>query len=632
SQTSHSGDAGRRWQPSSIHTIGFSRDKDQSLRPVIPAPASMRQMPGFFTIGNKKISQLVIVNENQENKKLATLLQSYLNVHFGLDVPIASSGGSGAAFSAGVKQIVLTRVMPRSTDLKAINKEAYHLKISPEKITISAEDSGPGLFYGLQSLFQLMNTTEGNLEIPCTEIEDVPRYPIRSLMLGVSYHLFPVSYIKELIDLMATYKLNTLHWHLTDDTGWRIEIKKYPLLTRVGAWRSATQIGKDAQALDDQPYGGYYSQEEIKDIVSYARERYITIIPEIEMPGHSMAALAAYPWLGFNQKYKVATTWGIYNEIYAPKDSTFAFLEDVLTEVMALFPGPYIHIGGDEVPKNTWATSPFCQQLIKTEGLKDEAGLQSYFIRRIEKFINANGRKMIGWDEILEGGLAPNATVESWRGTSGGIEAAKQGHDVVMAPTDYVYFDYLQGKEEEEPLGIGGFTPLSKVYGYDPTPKELSAAQQRHILGVEACVWTEFIATPAKFSYMIFPRMMALAEIGWSPLKSKDYTDFLRRRLPVHLERLDRAGMVYRVPEVIGITDTTLTGSQFEFTLHSAVAGAGTHIYYTLDGFDPDLTCSIYEQPLKIRLSKGQERVLKARVITASGKKSVVTTTVLHGK
>jgi hexosaminidase len=595
----------------------FSIADAQSADPdlgIIPAPASVKITGGKFTLGSN--DHMAIVYGSPSDERIARLFHDFMKQHYALDLPVRSRRDQHA------EKII------SFSSVKGTNKESYTLTITPDRVNVSGKDAG--LFYGLQSLMQLFPLkVKSTLTIPCAEIIDSPRYQYRGMMLGVSYHLFPVKFIKELIDLMATYKLNTLHWHLTDDHGWRIEIKKYPLLTKTGAWRKETQIGHNRNEFDGKRYGGYYTQDQIRDIVRYAQERYITIIPEIEMPGHCSAALASYPWLGCSGgPYHVATAWGIYKDIYCPTDSTFQFLEDVLTEVMALFPSHYIHIGGDEVPKDSWKNSAFCQQLMKENGLKNEEQLQSYFIKRIERFVNSKGREIIGWDEILEGGLAPHAVVESWRGTKGGIAAAKQDHDVIMAPTDYVYFDYLQGKADQEPIAIGGYNPLEDVYSYNPTPASLTPQQQEHILGVEACVWTEYISTPAKAAYMILPRMMALSEIAWTPLDRKSYNDFSAIRLPEHLAKLDTSAVLYRVPETIGIKNDTLYGGSFTFTLKPSVNGA--KIYYTLDGYNPDRTTFIYKKPLTVLVPKGQQRILKTLVITPSGKSSNITTTILN--
>jgi hexosaminidase len=374
--------------------------------------------------------------------------------------------------------------------------------------------------------------------------------------LDVARHFQPVEFVKKFIDLMAQYKFNYFHWHLTDDQGWRIEIKKYPKLTEIGSKRPETQLGAYTTTFkgDGIPVEGFYTQEQIKEVVQYAKERYITVIPEIEMPGHASAALAAYPQFGCKSDYpyKVQMTWGIFKEVFCPRDETFKFLEDVLDETIKLFPdSPYIHIGGDEVLKDHWKESGFVQELMKRENLKDEHEVQSYFIRRIEKFINSKGKKIIGWDEILEGGVAPNATIMSWRGMKGGIEAAKAKHDVIMTPTDYSYFDYLQGDASKEPVGQSAFLPLEKVYSFDPMPKELNDDEAKYILGGQGNVWTEYMKTPAAVEYMVFPRMLAIAEVLWSMPANKDYADF-RRRLVAHLARFDKLNVKYRTPDPIG--------------------------------------------------------------------------------
>jgi hexosaminidase len=380
----------------------------------------------------------------------------------------------------------------------------------------------------------------------------MPRFPWRGAHLDVGRHFFNADFVKKYIDIIALHKMNVFHWHLTDDQGWRIEIKKYPLLTEIGAWRDETVIGhpkagKEPVKYDGIKHGGFYTQDEIKEIIDYAADRYITIVPEIEMPGHAMAAIASYPELGCTgEKVKVRTTWGVSPYIYNVDDNTFKFLEDVLTEVIDLFPSEYIHIGGDEAVKDQWEESKKIQQQIKDLGLKDEHELQSYFIKRIEEFINNKGRKLIGWDEILEGGLAPNATVMSWRGVQGGIAAAREGHDVVMTPTTYCYLDYYQSKiTDKEPLAIGGYLPLDIVYSYEPVPSELSTDEAKHILGAQANVWTEYIASPELVEYMLLPRMTALAELTWTPKEMKDLDDF-KKRLETQVERYKTMGWNYR--------------------------------------------------------------------------------------
>jgi hexosaminidase len=435
------------------------------------------------------------------------------------------------------------------------SREAYRLRIESDRVTLDA-GAPVGIFYGLQTLRQLLPPEverawgEAPLTLPNVSIQDEPRFAYRGMHLDVGRHLFPVEFVKRYIDLLALYKMNVFHWHLTEDQGWRIEILKYPKLTEVGAYRQETILERnfDPYIGDGVPYGGFYTQEEVREVVAYAAERHITVIPEIEMPGHSVAALAAYPELGCTPgPFEVSTVWGVKDDIYCPSEETFAFLEDVLTEVMELFPGPYIHIGGDEAPKTAWEESALAQEVIRREGLADEHELQSYFVRRIEGFLNEHGRRLVGWDEILEGGLAPQATVMSWRGMDGGIEAARQGHDVIMTPTSHAYFDYYQGERALEPLAIGGFLPLEKVYSLEPVPAELSSAEALHILGAQGNVWTEYIKTADHVEYMAFPRMLAMSEVVWSPAEVRDWSSFTWR-LGSQLRRLDFLGVNYRTP------------------------------------------------------------------------------------
>jgi hexosaminidase len=436
---------------------------------------------------------------------------------------------------------------------------AYNLSVDQKGIYIGG-DNETGVFYGIQTLIQLLPLPVGaqKLSVPYVQISDRPRFAYRGMMLDVGRHFMPVTFVKKFIDYLALHKMNEFHWHLTEDQGWRIEIKKYPRLTEVGAWRDGTVIGKRPWKTNDNiRYGGFYTQEDIKDVVAYASKRYINIIPEIEMPGHGSAAIAAYPWLscfpdektnipdsmlsdeGKKAKGKlVYERWGVAEDVFcAGKDSVFQFLQDVIDEVSPLFPSKYIHIGGDECPKTNWKRCPLCQKRIHDLGLKDEHELQSYFIQRMEKYVNSKGKTLIGWDEILEGGLAPNAVVMSWRGEKGGIEAAKQKHTVIMTPTTYVYFDYSQAKHDDS-LVIGGYLPLEKVYKYEPIPSELSADDGRYILGAQANVWTEYMPYPSKIEYMIFPRMDALSEVVWSTKSARNWEDF-KRKLPYQLKRYD---------------------------------------------------------------------------------------------
>jgi len=428
----------------------------------------------------------------------------------------------------------------RTVALDTIVPPGYHtIQVSPAGMVVSSP-SADGLFLGSRTIIQLLESSGERPSIPCLSIVDHPRFVWRGMHLDVCRHFFDVAFVKKYIDLLARYKMNSFHWHLTDDQGWRIEIKKYPKLTKVGGWRSGSQVGPYSRNEFDQVrYGGSYTQEEIREVVAYAAARHINVVPEIEMPGHALAALSAYPELGCTGgPYEVQKGWGVFPEVFCPTDSTIHFLENVLTEVMDLFPSPIIHIGGDECPKESWKQCAKCQARMKAEGLKDEHELQSYFIQRIEKFVNSKGRKIIGWDEILEGGLAPNAAVMSWRGTEGGVAAAQSGHDAVMSPGSHCYFDHYQGDPANEPLAIGGYTTLQKVYSYEPIPAELNAEEAKHILGAQGNIWTEYILTPEHVEYMALPRMAALAEVLWSPKEERDEADFIRR-LEQEFPRLD---------------------------------------------------------------------------------------------
>ncbi len=441
-----------------------------------------------------------------------------------------------------------------------LGEEGYSLRVNPDFILLTASKPA-GLFYGVQTIRQLLppeiespSPKKKNFiwTIPCVDITDKPQFAWRGLMLDVSRHFLPKEFIYKFIDHLAVHKLNTFHWHLVDDQGWRIEIKKYPKLTDIGAWRVDREdlhwnAREDQKPDEKATYGGFYTQKEIRDIVAYAQSRYVTIVPEIEMPGHTTAALAAYPQYsctGGPFTVLPGGVWPITDIFCAGKEETFDFLEDILTEVLDLFPGQYIHIGGDEADKKEWKACELCQARIKAEGLKDEDELQSYFIRRIEKFIISKGRRLIGWDEILEGGLAPQAAVMSWRGTRGGIEAARQNHDVVMSPTSHCYFDYYQGNPDDEPLAIGGFLPLKLVYSFEPVPADLSPEEAEHILGAQANLWAEYVPTPEHAEYMLFPRTAALAEVVWSTQGKRIWEDFAAR-MERQFSRYDAAGIHY---------------------------------------------------------------------------------------
>jgi hexosaminidase len=509
---------------------------------IIPVPLKQEAHKGVFSV----TPETKIVCSNQEG---ILKVAHYLAIAIGKYASFTPEVLTTDVVESGDHDIVLLL----DTTCTDLNNEGYRLQVRRRGVEIHANQP-VGLFYGVQSLLQLFPVSffsgelTGAININGIQVVDEPRFSYRGMHLDVCRHMFPVSFIKEYIDMLAMYKFNTFHWHLTEDQGWRLEINQYPKLTEIGAFRDSTIVGHAGvrpEVYDGKPYGGFYTQDEVREIVQYASDRMITIIPEIELPGHSLAALAAYPELACTEgPFQVATTWGVFEDIYCPKEETFTFLENVLTEVMELFPGTYIHIGGDEAPKKRWEESAFCQNLMKKEGLKDEHELQSYFIQRIETFLNSHGRKLIGWDEILEGGLSPNATVMSWRGTEGGIAAAQQGHDAIMTPGSHCYFDHYQADPETQPLAIGGFTPLEKVYGYEPVPEELSAEEAQHILGAQANVWTEYITTPEQVEYMVLPRMAALAEVNWSQPTNKNYEDF-QTRMTYHFDVYAALGYNY---------------------------------------------------------------------------------------
>ncbi|HCR75394.1 MAG TPA: beta-N-acetylhexosaminidase [Chryseobacterium sp.] len=490
-------------------------------------------------------------------------------------------------------------------DLKTANKREFNsnyiINISNEMMMVIGKNP-EGLFQGIQTLLQLIKTSEDG-KIPALEIQDSPKFQWRGMHLDVSRHFFTVEEVKQYIDYLAMYKLNTFHWHLTDDQGWRIEIKKYPKLTQIGSKRKESMIGAYVDnTFDGKPYGPYfYTQEQIKEVVKYAQERHITIVPEIEMPGHALAALSAYPDLACTKgPFEPATKWGVFDDVFCPKDETFTFLENVLDEVIALFPSQYIHIGGDECPKTRWKECAHCQELIKKNNLKDEHGLQSYFIRRIEKYVNSKGRKIIGWDEILEGGLAPNAAVMSWTGIKGGVEAAKSGHFAVMTPGSYCYFDHYQGDPATEPNAFGGFTPLDKVYSYNPIPEELNTEQAKYILGVQANLWTEYILDFNNVQYMIFPRLLALSEVGWGTADPKNYKEF-ERRVINEFKNLDKMGVNYAksIYNVSGKVIPSENGVAYELSTSQNPDG----IRYTVDGTDPSANSQTYKNPVQISKS-----------------------------
>nr|WP_255749804.1 family 20 glycosylhydrolase [Pontibacter liquoris] len=565
--------------------------QQQPVVSIIPKPVQLELGQGAFTINGSTTVRLD--NSHKALKPAAAFLASHI------------SRISGYEMRRKSKKTNAIRL--RLESISGIGEEGYKLAVSPEGILISANTQA-GIIYGIQSLLQTLPQVRTNaaLQVPSMQITDYPRFSWRGMHLDVSRHFFSPDAVKAYIDLLASYKINRFHWHLVDDQGWRIEIKKYPKLTQVGAWR-VDQNDKvwgerpQAKAGEQPTYGGYYTQEQIKDIVKYAAERNVTVVPEIEMPGHVASAIAAYPFLSCGQKQQLPLTGGDYTNMasnYCPgNEQVYTFLEDVLDEVMAIFPSPYIHIGGDEVDKTSWKHCAKCQALMQQEKLKDEEELQSYFITRMEKYLVSKGRKMIGWDEILEGGLAPEATVMSWRGESGGITAAKMHHNVIMTPGNPLYFDHYQAGPTGEPMAIGGFNTLKRIYDYDPIPKELTEEEGKYVLGAQANLWAEYVTTLSQLEYMVLPRMLALAEVVWSPKEQKNWVDF-NKRLQYHFNAFGQKGLNYSPGNfTVAIQPISQNGNLTVALTTEAVNG---DIYYAMDGSTPTPASRKYEGPVRI--------------------------------
>ena len=501
---------------------------------IIPQPVKVTERAGHFTITPR-----TVVSTDAASAAVAERFVRALEPATGFTLRVRR----GSAPAAG------TIVFHRDRSLARLGAEGYLLDVRPSRIVVRAPEAA-GLFYAVQTIRQMLPpqvfrdapVTGVAWTVPAAAIEDYPRFAWRGAHLDTGRHFMPKEFVKKYIDLLALHKLNTFHWHLTEDQGWRLEIKQYPRLTEVGAWRKETLVGRprgeEERKYDGRPHGGFYTQEDAREIVAYAKARFINVVPEIEMPGHAVAAIAAYPELGVSgEPMEVATRWGIFSDILNAEPSTVQFMQNVLTEVMAIFPSRYIHIGGDEADKTKWKASSRIQARIKELGVKDEHELQSWFIRQMDAFLTAHQRRLVGWDEILEGGLAENAVVMSWRGVKGGIEAARAGHDVVMAPSSNTYLDYAQSNDPGEPVGQRAVLPLETVYAYEPVPQELEPQFAGHILGAQAQVWTEYMATPKDVEYMAFPRLTALAEVVWTPKERKDYASYLSR-LTADTERL----------------------------------------------------------------------------------------------
>ncbi|WP_289131775.1 glycoside hydrolase family 20 protein [uncultured Bacteroides sp.] len=598
-----------------------SGEKTAANYQVIPIPQEIVMAAnGEFALNNNV--KIIYPEGNEAMQRNAQYLAGYLKKATGKVYQI-ETGTEG-------KGNILLQVV---SDVE--KPEAYQLKVNAEGVVISGA-SEAGVFYGIQTLRKSIPVLENSTPVlSYVEISDAPRFDYRGAHFDVSRHFFTVEEVKSFIDMMALHNMNRLHWHITDDQGWRIEIKKYPLLTEIGSQRKETVIGHNSGEYDGKPYGGFYTQEEAREIVAYAAERYITVVPEIDLPGHMQAALAAYPQLGcMGGPYDVWTIWGVSdNVLCAGNDSVLTFIDDVLAEIIDIFPSEYIHIGGDECPKVKWKSCSKCQARIKALGIKSddkhskEEYLQSFIINHGEKFLNAHGRQMIGWDETLEGGLAPNATVMSWRGEGGGIEAAKQHHDVIMTPNTYLYFDYYQTKDtENEPMAIGGYLPLERVYSYEPMPRSLTQEEQKYIVGVQANHWTEYIPTFSQLQYMALPRWAALCEIQWSQADKKDYQNFLTR-LPQLISLYQTEGYNY-AKHVFDVT------ADFQANAETGVVEVrmktidDAPIHYTLDGTEPTSASPVADSVLAIK----ENCILQAVAVRPSGNSRIFSEKVVFSK
>lgn len=595
---------------------GCSSEPPVTKISIIPKPQLFIIDEGSFNLNNGSL----IVYMNEELKADANYLAEEIRQVSGLTLFVRDKGTEAPGI-----------ILKLNKQIQA--SEGYSLKCTPNSVSIEGKTID-GAFYGIQSLLQLLSMqNDSEIFIPAVEITDQPRYRWRGMHLDVSRHFFPPEFIRKMLDMMAMHKMNVFHWHLTDDQGWRIEIKKYPKLTETGAWRQETKIGHMADyphRYDGQLYGGFYTQSEIKAVVEYAKTRHITILPEIEMPGHAQAAVAAYPELSCfpDSTLRPWTLWGISNNIFcAGKEKTFQFMEDVLSEVCDLFPGEYIHVGGDECPKDHWRKCPLCQKQIKVKNLQNENELQSYFIQRIEHFLASKGKKLIGWDEILEGGLAERAAVMSWRGEEGGIEAASMGHKVVMTPGDKCYFDQGQSFYNNEPQTNGKLS-MEEVYNYNPTPELLPEYKKTMIIGTQANIWTEYLCTEEQIEYMMFPRLSAISEVLWTNPENKNYVDFVDR-MSRHYLRLATAGVNFRLPvpeELPGIQ--IFDQENIEFPMKCEISTA--RIHYTTDGTEPNIRSAFYTTPIKLNLKS--DLTLKAASFLSNDIHSKTMTSLLKSR
>lgn len=601
--------------------LSCSAEMKEANYQVVPLPQEIvmtEQAVPFVLSGSTKI---MFPEGNEKMQKNAELLASY----------IKDLTGKALVVEAGTEGKGILLQLSEGTG----NPEGYQLKVTNDQVLISGPTEA-GVFYGIQTLRKSIPVVQGaNVALPAVEINDYPRFAYRGAHLDVSRHFFPLDSVKRFIDMLALHNINRFHWHLSDDQGWRIEIKCRPALTEVGSKRSETVIGHNSGEYDGKPYGGFYTQEEAKELVAYAADRHITVIPEIDLPGHMQAAVTAYPNLGCTGgPYEVWKIWGVSEDVLcAGNDETLQFIDDVLGEIIQIFPSEYIHVGGDECPKVRWAHCPKCQARIKALGLKSdkehtaEERLQSFIINHAETFLNGHGRQIIGWDEILEGGLAPNATVMSWRGEGGGIEAARQKHDVIMSPNTYLYFDYYQSKDvEQEPEAIGGYLPVERVYSYEPMPSSLTPEEQSYIKGVQANLWTEYIPTFSQVEYMELPRMAALCEVQWTNPDQKNYSDFLQR-----LPRLVKTYEVYNYNYANHVFDVTASFAPNAETKTVDVTLSTIDdcpIYYTLDGSDPTAASQLYTEPVKVDANC----TFKAMAIRPTGNSRIVKEDIVFSK
>ncbi|MBR4127990.1 MAG: family 20 glycosylhydrolase [Bacteroidaceae bacterium] len=567
--------------------------REQANYQVIPLPQEINLTEGKSFVLDKNV-KIVFPEDNALMQRNAEFLADYIKEAIGIELTTTTDETATPAIRLAL-------------GVENENKEAYLMTIEAGQVGITGA-SEAGVFYGIQTLRKsLPKATASAVELPAANIYDYPRFSYRGAHFDVSRHFFPVDSVKRFIDMLALHNINRFHWHLTDDQGWRIEIKKYPELTTVAAYRPETVIGRNSGEYDGIPHDGHYTQDDAREIVAYAAERHITVIPEIDLPGHMQAALAAYPQFGCTGgPYEVWKMWGVSeNVLCAGNDETLRFIEDIFTEIIDIFPSEYIHVGGDECPKVRWASCPKCQKRIKQLGIKGDAKhtkeeyLQSFVINHAEKFLNSKGRQIIGWDEILEGGLAPNATVHAWRGFGEAIEAARQGHDVIMSPTTFMYFDYYQTKDTEgEPLAIGGYLPLEKVYELEPVPEVLTAEEAKHIIGAQANLWTEYIPTYSHVEYMELPRMAALAEVQWTMPELKNYDNFLQR-IPQLVKTYDMEGYNYatHVFDVTASFDPDTVKNALMITLKTI---DNANVHYTLDGTEPTSASPLYKEPIAI--------------------------------